>query len=154
MKKCRKCQIEKSLEDFYRTKDNQTGRKAVCKTCEKIANYSWREKNRERLRKYNQEYVRLNPERRKRTLQDAWKRRVYNLEPEDYTLLDLNSGTCWICGGIGPKGLYVDHDHQTNIIRGLLCMQCNMAIGLLQENEGRFLAAVEYLRAHDMRGLL
>lgn len=42
--------------------------------------------------------------------------------------------------------LCVDHDHERNHVRGLLCNACNTAIGLLEEDEGRFSLAVDYLR--------
>jgi hypothetical protein len=41
--------------------------------------------------------------------------------------------------------LCVDHDHATGAVRGLLCNACNTAIGLLEEDRGRFLAAADYL---------
>lgn len=46
----------------------------------------------------------------------------------------------------GRNGLYVDHCHQTNIVRGLLCPSCNMAIGILQESKQIFENAIVYLK--------
>jgi Recombination endonuclease VII len=37
--------------------------------------------------------------------------------------------------------LYVDHDHRTGEVRGLLCNACNTAIGLLEEDRARISAA-------------
>jgi hypothetical protein len=42
--------------------------------------------------------------------------------------------------------LCIDHDHETGRVRGLLCNACNTAIGLLEEEIGRFYRAVAYLR--------
>lgn len=39
---------------------------------------------------------------------------------------------CAICGCVKKLGL--DHEHITNKLRGLLCHNCNVALGLLNEN--------------------
>ena len=44
--------------------------------------------------------------------------------------------------------LYVDHDHATGRIRGLLCNNCNAAIAFLKEDARIVDAAAEYLRKH------
>ena len=45
--------------------------------------------------------------------------------------------------------LYVDHDHRTEKIRGLLCNQCNCAIAFLEEDENRLPHIKAYLRLHN-----
>jgi hypothetical protein len=49
--------------------------------------------------------------------------------------------------------LYVDHDHRSGQIRGLLCNACNTAIGLFDEDLARLAAAAFYLerRSHPRR---
>lgn len=44
--------------------------------------------------------------------------------------------------------LAVDHCHKTGTVRGLLCSDCNTALGLLKENSELFLKAMEYLSFH------
>jgi Recombination endonuclease VII len=46
------------------------------------------------------------------------------------------------------KGLVVDHDHATGAIRKLLCTNCNVAIGMLGENIGLLVKAIDYLKTH------
>ncbi|MBM7770882.1 hypothetical protein JOD54_001086 [Actinokineospora baliensis] len=50
-----------------------------------------------------------------------------------------------------PRGLAVDHDHATGYVRALLCLTCNTAIGLLEENADVLRAAIHYLlRAEEL----
>ena len=52
-------------------------------------------------------------------------------------LLEKQKGVCALCpatdSGDG-RPLFVDHCHETGRVRGLLCKQCNTAIGLLGDN--------------------
>ena len=61
------------------------------------------------------------------------------------------NNACAICGRIDEadgKSLALDHDHESNTIRGLLCMRCNTGIALLGEEPTVLLSAVKYLRKH------
>jgi len=42
--------------------------------------------------------------------------------------------------------LHVDHDHVTGKIRGLLCGECNTALGMLREDPKRIKALLKYLK--------
>jgi len=42
--------------------------------------------------------------------------------------------------------LAVDHEHVSGAVRGLLCDQCNVAIGMMGEDPGRLELAAAYLR--------
>lgn len=44
------------------------------------------------------------------------------------TLMQLQSGRCGGCFG-SPNTLHVDHDHDTDWIRGMLCAACNIGEG-------------------------
>ncbi len=50
-------------------------------------------------------------------------------------LLAKQGGTCACCSMPPMKRrLDVDHDHDTGAIRGLLCTDCNTAIGLISDS--------------------
>lgn len=61
--------------------------------------------------------------------------------------LKLQKGGCAICGKPpdGRKKLAIDHDHDTGEVRGLLCSNCNNALGLLEDDVKRFRRAIQYL---------
>ena len=46
--------------------------------------------------------------------------------------------------GIAPR-LAVDHDHESGVIRGLLCHNCNIGIGHFQDNIDLLKSAITYL---------
>lgn len=56
---------------------------------------------------------------------------------------------CAICGRdfneLKPKNIHLDHCHTTNQIRGVLCNNCNMALGLLKDDTQILLSAIKYL---------
>lgn len=76
---------------------------------------------------------------------------IYGIEPEDYYLMLKNQGGgCAICGSVSSdykkkKKLAVDHCHSTGVVRGVLCMKCNRAIGLFSDNIEVILRAASYL---------
>lgn len=78
---------------------------------------------------------------------------LYGLTPEQYAeMLAEQEGRCAICrigtpGGRG--GWHVDHDHATGMVRGLLCHNCNLALGNFKDDVTRLRAAVAYLEAHS-----
>jgi len=62
-------------------------------------------------------------------------------------LLKFQKGGCAICK-VKPQGvsLAVDHNHDTGLLRGLLCFRCNRAYGLFHDNNvERLRAAADYL---------
>jgi hypothetical protein len=60
-------------------------------------------------------------------------------------MLDDQHHLCAICDSY-LEDPYVDHDHTTLKVRGLLCLTCNAGIGMLQDNPDLLERAVQYLR--------
>jgi hypothetical protein len=88
------------------------------------------------------------PTAKARYIRDANLRALYGISLPHYEgLLHAQEGRCAICGRPprGKRPLNVDHDHDSGRVRGLLCGNCNRAIGLLDENPELFDRAKEYV---------
>lgn len=101
----------------------------------KCANKKWISANRKKFNGYM----------RKSHLQ-----RRYGLSIEQFdALLRKQKGKCAICRepfkARGKYGPCVDHDHRTQKVRGLLCTQCNRALGFLKDSAAVVRRALKYL---------
>lgn len=93
-------------------------------------------------------------------------KRLYGITPEEYDALrakqdyrcaicsrhedelpDRKSGRPRLDGKPSAEAvrLQVDHDHETNAIRGLLCWQCNTGIGCFEDQPDRLASAITYV---------
>jgi len=87
-------------------------------------------------------------------LQDKYLMRNYNLTLDDYLkMLEKQNNLCLICneeGFIMDKAkhklkLVVDHNHETGVVRGLLCHNCNRGLGLFKDKVSVIQKAINYL---------
>lgn len=73
----------------------------------------------------------------------------YGLTPADYDAMLAAQGGCCACCGVkanrNGKRLFVDHDHVTGAVRGILCTNCNRGIGALGDNAAGVRRALDYL---------
>ncbi len=89
--------------------------------------------------------------------QREWKLlKKYGMSLEDYnTLLEKQHGVCAICGAAPLDGelrgeLKVDHNHSTGEVRGLLCDNCNKALGLFKDNPKAMRRAAAYVEGGSL----
>ena len=113
---CKKCNKSKPESSFYK-KDKKTGRlDSTCKAC-RISEH--REKN------------------------------LGVTEKDYWNMYTQQNGRCGICSrrlySKRYKAFCVDHDHTTGFIRGLLCHNCNRAIGMLQDDPAILKKAAEWV---------
>lgn len=111
----------------------------------------WREANRDKVKKYQDEYHAARAASGERQKYDAsYRLRKYGLTQEAFDALLLEqAGVCRICHADSPgakRGWNVDHDHVTGGVRGILCHRCNAALGLLDDNPERADECAAYLR--------
>lgn len=84
----------------------------------------------------------------------------YGLTEHDVqALFEQQRGLCACCGNPETaivqrtgkiKMLHVDHDHKTGKVRGLLCQDCNMSLGHLQDSSQRIQMLLDYAKAHGL----
>jgi hypothetical protein len=90
----------------------------------------------------------------KRGLIDNYYKNVYDVSITDVEeMLEKQGGVCAICKEPGfnmneyvRSPLNVDHCHETGTVRGLLCHNCNRALGLLKDSVERLQTAIDYLK--------
>lgn len=143
MKKCtnKECQVNPEQLEFYSRAD---GKKpfiqSQCKVCVRGSNAMRRQKHRA-----------INPN---------WQREVdlkhnFGISMTEWnTMFDSQQGKCAICFRHQSelnKNLRVDHNHQTGVIRGLLCATCNSGIGMLQDNAEILQNAYNYLNNQPLK---
>ena len=113
---CKHCGLEKPIDKFVKNKSVKKGINSICKSCKKD-----KYKHSDNA-KYN-----------------AWARQLkrnYNITPDDYNrMFEEQNGVCAGCKEPNSSGtkFCVDHDHQTDVVRGLLCGPCNRALGLIKD---------------------
>jgi hypothetical protein len=55
-------------------------------------------------------------------------------------------GLCKICRR--REATQIDHDHRTGVIRGILCLYCNAALGAFHDDPLVIQNAIDYLERH------
>ena len=129
---CARCKGDpKPISEFYFS-ESRNRYICYCNDCQEIKQKEYRKRNKDKKIRN-----RLN--------------RKYGITPEDRAeLLRLQDDKCAICGieeKFLIKGLYIDHDHETGEIRGLLCSSCNTALGLLKEDINSLKKVIKYLKS-------
>ena len=85
------------------------------------------------------------------TMKDRKLRKLYNITETDWNrMLREQDGKCLICGAKEDERLHVDHCHETDRVRGLLCKTCNVCLGLLNEDPALFERCIEYIEEHTV----
>ena len=146
LKTCRYYGQLLSLDNFNKSNKHPDGLQKHCKSCQHD-NYI---KNKQKVIKRSLERQKKDPNRKNNVRKYDLKRR-FNLSVEEYDLLlKKQNGVCAICNTtVLDKNLAVDHNHKNGIIRGLLCIPCNLLIGNAKENKNILLNAVKYLELYN-----
>jgi len=126
-RKCTICGEVKPLSAFHTHKNCPCGKEYRCRTCMNIKH------------------------------EDRRMRKFYGISLQQYEeRLKSQNGLCAICckgeATIDPRNgkprkLSVDHDHERNIVRGLLCQKCNVSLGNFDDKIDLLEKAIAYLKS-------
>lgn len=92
----------------------------------------------------------VSPEQKEKNRDRQYKYR-YGISLEDYrNMYREQGGMCPICMKIKPISgkykMHVDHCHETNKVRGLLCSACNTNLGKFNDSIDMLERAIYYLK--------
>jgi len=90
--------------------------------------------------------MRIDAARHRRT---RWRsiERKYGLTRHGYETIYVAQRACCAICELRVRLLFVDHDHASGYVRGLLCSNCNFAVGELRDDPRRCRSAGAYLDA-------
>jgi hypothetical protein len=135
-KTCIKCNQEKEIDLFAKGGKYADGRRNYCKQCHS---------------NYVTGYIKNNPSKRSKQNPDR-KFKRHGLSEEKYiNLLNMHNAKCHACKE--RDAINIDHNHSCcsgsyscgNCVRGLLCSQCNTALGLLGDDLQKINNLIGYL---------
>ncbi len=141
------------MSEYHASNQAKDGKTPHCRECDskkrKTEYYNNLEKKREAARLYKRKQWEKDPEamkaaRRKYLVENPhkskeWGRRghlkhKYGVTPEWYDQrFDIQGGACLVCNRKDIE-LVIDHNHETNEVRGLLCNPCNMLVGFVEKD--------------------
>lgn len=120
---CNSCKQWLAHSCFKANAAKKNGLSSYCKTCS-----ATQSKN------YNQKPI----------SQAARRQYKYGLAPEEYERrYKEQNGLCAICKEAPIE--HIDHSHETNEVRGLLCKFCNLGLGFFKDSVPALTSAIEYL---------
>lgn len=166
-KNCTKCKTEKLFSEFSKHPKGKHGLQPQCKECRAVYDQKFYEDHKDRWEDRAQAAREADPEALKKKNRDAatrWRSDPENIRKKKMTYIETRygityteyeameiaqGGLCKICLRPPTKArwgrLHVDHDHVTGRVRGLLCHNCNNALGHFEDDSARLRRAADYL---------
>lgn len=110
--------------------------------------------NRAKENAANREWYKNNKDR-KQAVSRLWRYKITKATYEK--LITKQNYLCAICNQVptkkkrlaSPDGFAIDHCHNTNIVRGLLCESCNKLLGYAKDSKNILHNAIDYLEKFD-----
>ena len=139
-KECCVCNTRKPFTDFFNYKNKNDGKSYRCKPCDDAARKKWSTKNPERA----------HLSQRQRNLKCKfgvdleWYEKQF--KKQNYSCAICKSKTNKTSGNREFWNFSVDHCHDSGKVRGILCNNCNRALGLFQDNPELLEKAAEYIK--------
>lgn len=158
--KCRGCENDVAPAKS-RPQGGGTSKLYCSKRC---AARTWARENTSKVAKAKSDYAETPASQRRKAAREQWRRnqpgfrlaqrlKQYGLTPVDFRMmLDRQRFKCLGCkhsisenGDEASRKAVVDHCHETERVRGLLCDRCNTVLGLLNEDKGTLTRLRAYL---------
>ena len=101
-------------------------------------------RNREDRLKYQRKYIQDNPEK----VKDSKYKCEYGITNADKQEMARQQGfKCRVCGNEfkNSRDMHIDHCHEEDQIRGILCSGCNVGLGHFKDNVASLMQAIMYL---------
>jgi len=157
--RCKECNHRRRVFKYYENREENIKKAA-----------EWKKQNRERVReqvrldrknnpdkylKWSREYKERNQD--KLNLNESLRRRGIDKNFYDQ-MMQEQKNKCAICKleetRVSKKGdkitrLCIDHNHETGVVRQLLCHDCNTGLGKFKDNPFLLLMASDYLLNHQ-----
>lgn len=173
---CKKCKVKKSISLFNPHPKSKDRLAYECKECWNTMCKNYRERNPEKIKEVNRsQYLNKREERIKaandwknknpikaKEIKTEFKKRnpeysrfltikKYGLSFEEFeSMLSKYDNSCWICKKEfeSRQDAKIDHCHSRNVVRGVLCNDCNIALGLVKDNIKILSEMITYLKKY------
>jgi len=159
---CRTCRTRLPYEHFELHPSMRDGRRNECADCRAIKKAEEYQTKKVEICKKLREDRSDNHEK----YRDQDLKKKFKISIEQFTeMLAAQGNCCLVCKTTTPGGAYnqwhVDHDHSCcgqenrkktcgNCIRGILCSNCNLALGTAKDSSMILRALADYLDAYEL----
>ena len=165
LKLCCRCKSEKVLTEFNKDPSLKGGLRSFCRDCQKKEHKIYYSKNRQKVCVDSSKWAKTNREKVKKS-QLKWREtnkekvKAHGLKlywpdlPQKDRLLEYNKllikceNKCGICEKTFNQSPNVDHCHNTNKVRGLLCRACNLGLGNFEDSIIYLKNAISYMEKY------
>jgi hypothetical protein len=155
MKTCTGCKETKPLSEYQHDPRYADRLKPRCRPCLNRYQKEYVARNRDKVlaQKRANRWRPENLEKDRARQREAALKRMYGITAEERdALLEAQGGVCAICGALDEfRAMNVDHDHETGLVRGILCAGCNLGLGNFKDSLDKLKAAVAYLEGRSHR---
>jgi hypothetical protein len=163
MRTCKDCNQSLPLTSFYfnnkthkKTGEVTTHYYTRCKQCSKNHVSKLPSRQQEYRNSYLKGWRESNADKIYDVQRTAHLMRTYGITNDEYVAMrEAQDFRCAICGAseedvtsVGKHShtkLYVDHDHTTGKVRGLLCQSCNTLLGKANDDISLLSKSIQYL---------
>lgn len=159
-KTCSHCGETKDIAEFRHGPGYKGGYRTECRSCERERYRLWKKRNPD---KYRAKWQRDNdkrkenrtgnydrtPERRAMSRNNHLVRKYGITLADEDALIEAQGGKCAACGR--EERLVVDHCHKSSAVRAMLCNNCNVVLGLVDDDVDHLRKIIQYIESFTAR---